>query len=53
MIYQVQSTSVYGGTVTWQYDNEHDAKCKVRELKDLGGMFIVRLIEIPIEQQVV
>ncbi len=53
MIYQVRSTSVYGGVMTWEYDNKYDAQCKVRELKDLGGMFIVKLIEIQIEDTVV
>jgi hypothetical protein len=46
MIYQVRSVSVYGGTMTWEYDNKHDALCKVRELKDLGGMFIVKIVEV-------
>ena len=46
MIYQVRSVSVYGGTMTWEYDNEHDSLCKVRELKDLGGMFIVKIVEV-------
>ena len=46
MIYQVRSVSVYGGTMTWEYNNKHDALCKVRELKDLGGMFIVKLVEL-------
>jgi hypothetical protein len=49
MIYQVRSVSVYGGTMTWEYDNEHDAKCKVRELKDFGSMFIVKLVELELE----
>jgi hypothetical protein len=43
MIYQVISVSVYGGRMTWEFDNEHDAKCKVRELKDYGSMFIVKI----------
>jgi hypothetical protein len=46
MIYQVQSLSVYGGSMTWEFDNKHDALCKVRELKDLGGMFIVKIVEL-------
>ncbi len=46
MIYQVISVSVYGGRMTWEFDNEHDAKCKVRELKDYGGMFIVKFQQI-------
>lgn len=46
MMYQVQSVSVYGGGMTWEFDNKHEALCKVRELKDLGGMFIVKLIEL-------
>jgi len=46
MIYQVQSVSMYGGRMTWEFDNEYDAKCKVRELKDFGSMFIVKLVEI-------
>tara|TARA_B100000214_G_C23664000_1_gene488788 strand:- start:391 stop:573 length:183 start_codon:yes stop_codon:yes gene_type:complete len=49
MIYQVRSVSVYGGTMTWEYDNEHEAKCKVRELKDFGSMFIVKLVELELE----
>ena len=46
MIYEVHSVSVYGGSMIFEYDNKHDAKCKVRELKDLGGMFLVRVIEL-------
>jgi len=46
MIYQVRSVSVYGGTMTWEYQTKHDALCKVRELKDLGGKFIVKLVEL-------
>ena len=46
MIYQVQSVSMYGGRITWEFDKEHDAKCKVRELKDFGSMFLVKLVEI-------
>ncbi len=46
MIYEVHSVSVYGGSMIFKYDNKHDAKCKVRELKDLGGMFLVRVIEL-------
>lgn len=46
MIYQVQSVSLYGGRMTWEFDNKHDAKCKVRELKDFGSMFIVKLVEL-------
>ena len=46
MIYQVISVSVYGGRMTWEFDNEHDAKCKLRELKDYGSMFIVKFQKI-------
>ena len=52
MIYQVRSTSVYGGVMTWDYKDKHDAQCKVRELKDLGGMFMVKLVEIPVAEPV-
>ena len=52
MIYQVRSTSVYGGVMTWEYNNKYDAQCKVRELKDLGGMFLVKLVEIPVTETV-
>ena len=45
MIYQVISVSVYGEHDMGVY-NEYDAKCKVRELKDYGSMFIVKLQEI-------
>ena len=46
MIYQVQSVSMYGGRVTWEFDNKHEALCKVRELKDFGRMFMVKLVEL-------
>ncbi len=46
MIYQVQCVNLYGGINTWEFDNKHEAKCKVRELKDFGSMFIVKLIEL-------
>ena len=47
MIYQVQSIDMRGGRVTWEYDNEHDAKCQVRKLKDeFGDMFIIKLVTI-------
>lgn len=47
MIYQVRSTSVYGGVMTWEYDNEHDAKCQVRKLRDeFQDMFLIKLVEI-------
>jgi len=46
MIYQVQSLSLYGVNMNWEFDNKHDALCKVRELKDLGGMFIVKIVEL-------
>jgi len=34
MRYQVISVSVYGGTIRYEFDNKHEALCKVRELKD-------------------
>ncbi len=46
MIYQVQSVAITGGRQTFEFDNEHEAKCKVRELKDHGSIFIVKLVEI-------
>jgi hypothetical protein len=47
MIYQVQSIDLRGGRVTWEYDNEHEAKCQVRKLKDeFGDMFIIKLVKI-------
>ena len=46
MIYQVQSVSMNGGRMTWEFDTKYEAKCKVRELKDFGGMFLVKLVEI-------
>jgi hypothetical protein len=46
MRYQVISVSVYGGTIRYEFDNKHEALCKVRELKDYGDMFIVKLIEL-------
>ena len=46
MIYQVRSVSLYGGIMTWEFDNLHEAQCKVRELKDFGSMFIVKLVEL-------
>lgn len=46
MIYQVQSVSLYGGRMTWNFTDKQEAKCKVRELKDYGSMFIVKLVEI-------
>ena len=50
MIYQVISVSMFGGNMTWEFDNEHDAKCKVRELRDYGSMFIVKLQKIETSQ---
>tara|TARA_B100000579_G_C22774992_1_gene826096 strand:+ start:491 stop:649 length:159 start_codon:yes stop_codon:yes gene_type:complete len=47
MIYQVRSLSVYGGIQTWSFDSKQDALVKVRELKDFGDMFLVKLVEIP------
>ena len=41
---------MFGGNMTWEFDNEHDAKCKVRELRDYGSMFIVKLQEIETSQ---
>ena len=49
MIYQVRSVSVYGGSMTWEVDNKHDALCKVRELKDYAGIFLVKLVELILE----
>lgn len=46
MRYQVRSVSMFGGTMTWEFDTKHEALCKVRELKDYGGMFIVKLFEL-------
>jgi len=46
MIYQVQSVSLYGGRMTWEFTDKHEAQCKVRELKDFGSMFIVKLVEL-------
>ncbi len=46
MRYQVTSVSVYGGTIRYEFDNKHEALCKVRELKDHGDMFLVKLIEL-------
>jgi hypothetical protein len=46
MRYQVTSVSVYGGTIRYEFDNKHEALCKVRELKDHGGMFLVKLVEL-------
>ena len=53
MIYQVQCTSLYGVVSTWSYGNKHDALCKVRELKDQAGMFLVRVVEIEPQQTIV
>ena len=47
MKYQVQSISLSGPIITWEFDNLHDAKCKVRKLKDeFGDMFLVKLVEL-------
>ena len=46
MKYLVISTSVFGGTMTWEYEDEYQAKCKIRELKDYGSMFIVKVVEV-------
>lgn len=46
MRYQVISVSVYGGTIRYEFEDKHEALCKVRELKDHGGMFLVKLVEL-------
>lgn len=45
-MYLVKSLAITGGSETWRFDNKHDALCKVRELKDTGGLFLVRVIEL-------
>jgi hypothetical protein len=46
MRYLVRSLAMTGGSQTWRFDDKHEAMCKVRELKDAGGMFLVRVIEL-------
>ena len=46
MKYLVRSLSMFGGSETWKFEDKHEAMCKVRELKDTGGMFLVRVIEL-------
>ena len=47
MKYMVTSLSVYGGQMTWEFDNKNDALKKVRELKDndMKSSFIVKITE--------
>jgi len=47
-MYKVLSTSIYGGSMEFDFDTLHKAQLKVRELKDNdhGDAFIVRLIAV-------
>ncbi len=47
-MYKVLSTSIYGGSMEFDFDTLHEAKLKVRELKDNDhrDAFIVRLIAV-------
>ncbi len=44
-MYKVLSTSIYGGSMEFDFDTLHEAQVKVRELKDNDhrSAFIVRL----------
>jgi len=46
MKYQVQSLSLCGVSMNWEFDTKHEALCKVRELKDFGSMLIVKIVEL-------
>ena len=46
MIYQVRCLSLYGVVETGDFDNEYEAKCKFRELKDFGSMLMVKIVEL-------
>ena len=46
MKYLVKSLAITGGSDIWRFEDRHEAMCKVRELKDAGGMFLVRVIEL-------
>jgi hypothetical protein len=46
MIYEVISQSIFGGTMTWTFSDKHEAMCKVRELRDYGDMFLVKVKEL-------
>ena len=50
-MYKVESISIYGGTMVWEFDSLDLAKNKVRELKDNGNAnhFIITLYDM--EQQ--
>jgi|TARA_R100000995_G_scaffold705_1_gene483 hypothetical protein len=47
-MYKVLSTSIYGGSMEFDFDTLHEAQLKVRELKDNDhrDAFIVRLIAV-------
>ena len=47
-MYKVLSTSIYGGSMEFDFDTLHEAQLKVRELKDHDhrDAFIVRLITV-------
>ena len=47
-MYKVLSTSIYGGSMEFDFDTLREAQIKVRELKDHDhkSAFIVRLITV-------
>lgn len=47
-MYKVLSTSIYGGSMEFDFDTLHEAQVKVRELKDNDhrSAFIVRLMTV-------
>jgi hypothetical protein len=52
MKYIVKSVSIFDSSVMmWEFDNEDEAKAKVRELKDTGSnYFMVKIYQTIVEQ---
>jgi hypothetical protein len=52
MKYIVKSVSIFDNSVMmWEFDNEQEAKTKVRELKDTGSnYFLVKIYQSITEQ---
>ena len=44
-MYKVLSTSIYGGSMEFDFDTLHEAQLKVRELKDIGANYFIVTME--------